>query len=600
MNNSKLSLQNGNFADVPANADSPYPRPQNISSFSRSPSPDFDFGNDPIFCRKCQANQHIYQQSLAEYLPDFDDPRYLEFEKALPEFKKNLGLRYPQVCFDCAPKAEKRLDRALYVAKADNARHMLRKSKQNERNIMALGLLNWRSIVIFTAGLLWWISILGQLIWHVTEVSLESFDDSSNRRNLYTQSSVEQCMKEVIIHDLANIFKLIRISHPRSTSATNPYCGLVLNGAAKSALKLGLLSFWWNNCLRAKIVDRRLGRMKGLGEYYQMQVLVSLVRWWALQYLDHPRSTGLTSKAFRGGHVVMLILFAFTTYKSCRLVYLDRSTRLNFNKQRRPLVDESQLQSEEDSSNLVATPSSSTRRYVDPYHSEVREQRRREERDRVQAAVRMRQQAEQSPLTPYNRVSTSLSRDPYNPSPVTPLTPPPEDDSLTTPSDSYDSENAMEWTPTQAQFQPRRPVQPFLASGSQQQQSPAPVLDYKSPFRGTLPPAPLPPAFRLRNPPQLSFHRPSEEKRNLFQDAVMRRSGADEQSGVGNSSSTRQGDEDGTRDMQLRPSKWFLESDYVDTGLETAFASVFSLDDTPKEVRAGEKRGILGGLFGRS
>ncbi|KAL9078077.1 MAG: hypothetical protein Q9157_003016 [Trypethelium eluteriae] len=478
---------------------------------------------------------------------------------------------------------------------------MLQKSKQNERNIMALGLLNWRSIVIFIAGLLWWISILGQLVWHVTEVSLESFDYRSNRHNIYTQNFVGQCIRELIIHDLANIFNLIRISDSKSTSVINPYCGLVLNVVAKWSLKLGLLSFWWNNCLRAKIVDRRVGRMKGLGEYYQMQLLVSLVRWWALQYLDHPKSIGLTSKAFRGGHVVMLILFAFTTYKSCCLVYLDRSTRFNFNKQRRPLFDETQVQPKEDNYNSATTPSSSTRRYIDPYHSEVREQRRREERDRVQAAVQMRQQAEQSPFTPYDRVATSLSRNPYNPSPVTPLTPPPEDDSMTTPSDSYDSENAMEWTPTQAQFQPRRPVQPFVAPGSQQQQqNPAPVPDYKSPFRGTLPPAPLPPAFRLRNPPQLSFHRPSEQKRNLFQDAVMRRSGADEQAGLGNSSSVRQADEDGTGDMQLKPSKWFLESDYVDTGLETAFASVFSLDDTPREVRAGEKRGILGGLFGRS
>ena len=65
-------------------------------------------------------------------------------------------------------------------------------------------------------------------------------------------------------------------------------------------------------------------------------------------------------------------------------------------------------------------------------------------------------------------------------------------------------------------------------------------------------------------------------------------------------SSSRGGGAADRSEMELQPSKWFLESDYVDTGLETAFASVFSLEDTPREVRTPDKKGFLGGLFGRS
>ena len=273
------------------------------------------------------------------------------------------------------------------------------------------------------------------------------------------------------------------------------------------------------------------------------------------------------------------------------MVYLDRATRINFDRQHQPLIPETQASLYENNYSPHPTLASSSSRQIDPYHQQVRERQRHEDRERVEAAVLARERSEQSPFFPYDQVAASLSRNPYIASPSSPLTPPPEDIDMT-PNSSDD--NVMEWTPTQARLQPRRPVQPFVSPASQRQNS-APVPEYKSPFYGTLPPAPKAPAFRLRNPTQPSFSRSTEASRNLFQDAVM---GRTTETGPGFDRSAQQ-DDDGV-EMKLRPSTWFLESDSVDTGLETAFASVFSLDDTPREVSEERgKSGFWGGLFGR-
>ncbi|KAI9664528.1 MAG: hypothetical protein M1821_005974 [Bathelium mastoideum] len=591
--------EDGNFTDVPV-MQAPQSAPvQNRAAFSRSPSPEFEFGDDPIFCRKCLSNQHIYQQSLAEYLPEFDDPRYPEFEKALPEFKKNLGLRYPQVCVDCAPEAEKRLNKAVYAAKVDNARHMLQKSKQNERNIMALSLFNWKSIVIFVAGLLWWSSIFGQLLWHVAGLVFLPYTHAQTNSEYSNVGLVSQCAKEF---GACSFTKQHLWNNYFLNPLDSPKCFFVFNMIAGWSFRLIWPSFWWNNRLRGKYIDKQLGRVKGLGEYYKLQSLVFLVRWSALKFLDHPKSLSLTLEAFRGAHMFLLIFFAVTTYQSRRLVYLDRSARLNFDKPHKLLVEEAEPQTKRDNHKIPNT-ASSRGHHVDPYHYQLHERQRREDHERAEAIVRARERAQQSAFPPYDRVAASLSRTQYN-STQTPPTPPPEDDGSTP--TTHDSENAMEWSPTQPKFQPRRPVQPFVPPQSQQP-VPAPKSDYKSPFYGTLPPAPLPPAFRLRNPRQPNFYRPSEERRNLFQDAIMRRntdvgsSSSHNASSIGSTGLTDQGDGEERREMELRPSNWFLESDYVDTGLETAFEAVFSLDDTPREVERVERRrgGLLGGLLGR-
>jgi len=180
-----------------------------------------------------------------------------------------------------------------------------------------------------------------------------------------------------------------------------------------------------------------------------------------------------------------------------------------------------------------------------------------------------------------------------------PPTPPPDDaisiSSIESVSDTpYDPESAMDWSPTTAQpphSQPRRSARTSLA----QQQRLAPYAattsafggpsTRESPFYGTLPPRPLAPAAKLRNP-QPIFQRVSEAKKeNFFKQMT---GGAPEQNPFLNAdpysdSDARQRKERGF--MELAQPKWHLREDQADTGLEAMFDSVFSIRDEPAEVR---------------
>jgi len=101
-----------------------------------------------------------------------------------------------------------------------------------------------------------------------------------------------------------------------------------------------------------------------------------------------------------------------------------------------------------------------------------------------------------------------------------------------------------------------------------------------SPFHGTLPPAPLAPAHRLRNPPAAAnaFRAASAEKQAAFQ-AQFRgpplfrgEQDRDGSSDTNDSSITGNG-------FVLAPPKFVRREDLVETGLEGLFDTVFSLGD---------------------
>src|SRR4051812_13892269 len=49
-----------------------------------------------IFCDTCLTNQHLLRASLAQYLPDPDDPEYEDREKDFYRFRNAQEGRYPQ------------------------------------------------------------------------------------------------------------------------------------------------------------------------------------------------------------------------------------------------------------------------------------------------------------------------------------------------------------------------------------------------------------------------------------------------------------------------------------------------------------------------
>src|SRR4051812_22266979 len=108
-----------NIVDVPAGVAS---QPSRLSSLPEIES------ESSIFCRTCLTNQSFYVRALADYLPDEDDPRYKEFENALPTFKKELDLRYPRCCAQCEPRVQAQIQQANYNAKTDHLRRMMHRT----------------------------------------------------------------------------------------------------------------------------------------------------------------------------------------------------------------------------------------------------------------------------------------------------------------------------------------------------------------------------------------------------------------------------------------------------------------------------------------
>ena len=120
-----------------------------------------------IFCSTCITNQHLLRSSLAQYLPDPDDPDYEQLEKNFYRFRNAQEKRYPQLCADCEPKVRDRLKQAAYTAKADLLRHMIDRSAKYRKHAAHGGLVD------FFGALGRWLWIAGlflQLCWHVALV----------------------------------------------------------------------------------------------------------------------------------------------------------------------------------------------------------------------------------------------------------------------------------------------------------------------------------------------------------------------------------------------------------------------------------------------
>ncbi|KAK0634945.1 Ima1 N-terminal domain-containing protein [Bombardia bombarda] len=117
------------------------------------------------FCATCLKNQHLLRASLAQYLPDPDDPDYEARERDFYKFRRNQEKLYPQICAKCEPRVRERLEQAAYTAKTDVLRHMLDRSTTAKRSVKLRqqGVLD----LVDTAGS--WLrvaALLLQLVWH--------------------------------------------------------------------------------------------------------------------------------------------------------------------------------------------------------------------------------------------------------------------------------------------------------------------------------------------------------------------------------------------------------------------------------------------------
>lgn len=226
---------------------------------------------------------------LASYLPPLDDPDYKEYERAYPEYRRNLEERYPQVCVDCEPRVRERIRQSGYEAKSDHLRRMMDRSKAGRAASQARKR-NWRSWLIFVGAIMYWASVIGQVAWDIMGALDTGEHELYDPDQPLPVSSLDSC-----------VFDTLRIRHLPS------HCSTDLSPLAGLSLLAGILSIWWNPKLRAK-VEGRSGRLIGLGDYYKVQLIVLVARcvFWAV--LRDPSLSGLQDDIPPTLHLFMIAL----------------------------------------------------------------------------------------------------------------------------------------------------------------------------------------------------------------------------------------------------------------------------------------------------
>lgn len=249
----------------------------------RSISPTIPPSKQSIFCQRCLNNQHLLVQSLANYLPPRADPRYNDFEANLPAYRKSLEERYPQVCEVCEPNVRDRIKQSGYMAKTDHLRRMREKTQSAMHQMKQ----SWQrmSVLTLVGCLIWYLSIVSQLLWHGLELASFVSQDSSE-----------------LVDDTASLSECI--FRAATSYQVNTRCAQSIYSPAGWILVLSLLTVWWNPIMRRRWIDRAIG----LKEFYKLQLIVLLTRFAAWYTLGNARKLDLEPTFVQAVHAAMLAL----------------------------------------------------------------------------------------------------------------------------------------------------------------------------------------------------------------------------------------------------------------------------------------------------
>ena len=347
----------------------------------------------------------------------------------------------------------------------------------------------WRSLIVRAAGLGYCASIAGQMLWHVMGALS---NNSAHVDGASYAGCLVQCLKQ------------------QQPSAA---CAVLFAPITGMAVVAGLLCIWWNPQWHHKL-DGREGCLTGLQNYYNIQVILLLLRLGSWIWLREPQTSGISPLHQRAAHSVFLVLeLILATYSLLGVVKIDTTPLVNWQASQAPLL--------------------SKRQHIPPQHRSTQH------------------------LSP---PSTQLDPSNAHPFPVSNLASSggPSYDAWRPPTPPEDDPNAMEWEPTSnLQIKPKT----FQSKPVNQQ----------SPFYGTLPSLP---SNRLLHTKSQSLPQPRQAigiPPGFFDRAP------------GNAPRTQQGP---TQSPGLAQPRFFPQSDReAETGLESMFSNVFSLDRDPVEVR---------------
>ncbi|OWO92765.1 hypothetical protein B2J93_6795 [Marssonina coronariae] len=482
---------------------------------------------DTLFCATCLKNQHLYTRSIAQYEFDNTTRRVnIDDERKYNNWKRSLERRYPQVCEACEPKVLEQIRRSAKITKTDHLRRLLDKSRAN-RAARPPKFLSFPRIIIFIGRVLWYFGIFGQLLWNITAILSAIYYEELTEFLATTHS-----------------YTSITISAVLALTNSKPWVRCTLLSSA--------LSCWW--CPRLKdAVNNIAWNYAAYRRWCGFQLLIVSIR--SLFYYNMGPGMSSNPLAFGaiGAHTVMSFLVLLLFVGSFRRVKVDKGPLWSNMPDKLPflgsdpgsnspthetdtmedLVFEIEREnSQQSSQSPPAYPSpNSMPSYDSPTQSSYKSQGYADQAPKAQLHRRsiMQNPQHQRRLfserlsTPAQDIRTALTRD-------RPLL-----SEMTTAEgilwlatrklparfeEKYgpNKTEEMDWVPTVPQktisqlFNSARPPQREAQSFGE-----TPVGDRTSPFWFKVPPAPITPAHRLRNPPnQPQFKPPSKEAKNIF------------------------------------------------------------------------------------
>ncbi|KAH6639520.1 Ima1 N-terminal domain-containing protein [Boeremia exigua] len=445
--------ERGLIADPPAE-DTATPALHYATAMPRSSSPVQPPEPDALFCRACQRNQLLLTKTLAEYLPDEDDPEYAAFAQSLDAYRSELEDRYPQVCADCLPRVQDQIRAAGYAAKADNLRRIIDRSREHSRTVHTTRQA-WTLRLIALARCLYLASAGVGLLWHLRALAVDG-----HVADALVDSSWRPCLVDAV------------------SARVHPSC--VTSPAAWQLLQASLLAdaatVWWNPRLASK-TNSITGRMRGLKSLWAIRLLVLTLRtacfvYWTLTPL---RPANLAVFYYTNLALLAAIVLSLTlTWKTVRIVYTPVA-----------LPEDTYIPS---APNTPQRPRSSYK----PAHPHI------STFDTMAQGFTSSFQADAaSALPPSPTLTESSTTSHYT--------------EFTTPARaSVHQDDSMDWTPTTRRFAAAAPAilppqfsrSPAPASPALARRDPVSLFAKKdpNPFRHKIPPAPKPPAHARADP----------------------------------------------------------------------------------------------------
>ncbi|KAK4496137.1 hypothetical protein PRZ48_012116 [Zasmidium cellare] len=534
------------------------------------------------FCRTCLQNQHLYNQTLANYLPDESHPQYKQFEKAIPQYKKELEKRYPLVCKKCAPNAQSKIERSDYYGLAQNASRLIAETRARggqpaHRTRDDIGKKMMRMFYNIV-GLALFTGLFTQLAFHLYAILTLHLSTAYSEPELtdisdMARPSLNECAQQSIHLHFSNT------------------CYHLFGNLIPYTLALATSGLWYNTGLKNwHHHTYRMEAINGQANYFWMQVMMLVVRAWAWFTLSNPDITAQFTKAqlmaIHGFVIFFVIVTQIVAQRGIQPVRWSMKGRIMPKPSERDVLGANAGPASEH-----YTPKASEKdpfRYLhnqEPGPLQVINETTKRKQQKQPSYSRSSRPTIQQPSPDYSDDEDAMETD-YYPVMRSSQRIANQHNSLQPRHNNNASALSFGGGMSDQVFgmQAQMRAEEERARLQHQQQ----MQHRPSPFYGKLPPAPMSMERRLRNPVIV----PQEpEKVPLSQQP-------DFMSRMRDGVKPVHFPEKGTN-FQPKPSTWNLPSDSREIGLEDRFSTTFSLNDPAPVGQNARRGGLFGGFFGR-